>query len=178
METEEQVTVVTIKEPQGRNIPNIEIEGARFYGRPNFAGEMDRFKDPRRKFTVIIPDAAVAPLQEIGYNVKTTVPDPEAVEQGREQVNHLKVMVDEIHGDKGPDIFVIQGEDREKLTSDNMAIIDRSRFEVVDLEIRAWMYNKEEVDKGLEEPAYSARLVLFVGVMRVSRLAAKYGRLM
>lgn len=174
-------TLVTIGESYGGKPANATIEHVRFYGRPNFNGEMDRFKDDRRKFTVIIPEDAVEPLRQIGYNVKTTVPDAEAQEAGRETVNHLKVMVDfrfdaqfpgDIEREKGPDVWVIQGESREKLNSKTVGIIDRSRFEDMDIEIRGWEYDPEESPGVL-----SARLVMFVGVMRQNRLNEKYGNL-
>lgn len=168
----ENETSVIIMEPRGKNLPNVTLQKVRFYGRPNFGGEMDRFKDPRPKCTVIIPDNAVEPLRELGYNVKTTVPDPEDFELGREPVNHLKVMVD-----AKSDIYIVLNGESEKLAEEKRGIIDRSRFEEMDMEIRAWMYNKDEVDQGLEEPKYSARLVTFVGVMRPSILGAKYGLL-
>jgi hypothetical protein len=179
--TEERPTVVTIGESFGGRAPNFTVENARFFGRPNFAGELDRFKDDRRKFTVIIPDEAVQPLRELGYNVKTTVPDEEAIEQGRGPVNHLKVFLNfkfddkypgVVEHEKGPDIWVLQGETREKITSKTVAILDRSRFENIDIEVRGWEYDPED-----NAGALSARLVMFVGVMRPSIISQKYAGL-
>lgn len=181
MTEQETLTIVTIGESYGGKPANFTLENAKFYGRPNFSGEMDRFKDDRRKFTVIIPEEAVEPLQRIGYNVKTTVPDAEAQEMGRETINHLKVMVDfrfdnqypgDVEREKGPDVWVIQGDDREKLNSKTVGIIDRSRFESIDIEVRGWEYDADE-----NPGVLSARLVMFVGVMRPNRLESKYGRL-
>lgn len=175
-------TVITIGESYGGRAPNFTIENARFFGRPNFSGELDRFKDDRRKFTVVIPQEAVEPLQQLGYNVKTTVPDEEAVAQGREEISHLKVFLNfkfndrfpgDVEHENGPDIWVIQGEDREKLTSRTVGILDRSRFENIDIEVRGWEYDPEE-NPGM----LSARLVMFVGVMRPSIIASKYSGLL
>ncbi len=172
---------ITIGESFGGRAPNFTIENARFFGRPNFSGELNRFKDDRRQFTVEIPDEAVQPLQSLGYNVKTTVPDEEAAAQGRAPINHLKVILnfkfdDKFPGDveheKGPDVWIIQGEDREKLTSRTIGLLDRSRFETMDMEIRGWEYDPEE-NAGM----LSARLVMFVGVLRANVLDSKYGRL-
>jgi hypothetical protein len=178
MQQELPTPIVTIGESYGKRAPNFTIENARFFGKPNFSGELDRFKDDRRKFTVIIPDEAVVPLQQLGYNVKTTVPDAEAVEQGREPINHLKVILNfswhkdfpgVVEQEKGPDVWIIQGEDREKLTSRTVGLIDRSRFEQIDMEIRGWEYDPEE-----QPGMLSARLVMFVGVMRPSIIGQKY----
>lgn len=179
METEEITpTTITIGESYGGKAPNFTIENAKFYGRPNFAGELDRFKDDRRKFTVFIPKEAVEPLQRFGYNVKTKLPDEEDLAMGREEISFLKVMLnfrpDEKYPEKpelekGPDIWVIQGESREKLSSRTVGILDRSRFQNIDMEIRGWEYDPEE-NPGM----LSARLVMFVGVLRPSIIASKY----
>jgi hypothetical protein len=160
-------TIVSVGEQRQKGIPNITLEDAKFYGRPNFAGEEDRFKDTRRKFTVIVPPEAVDTLRNIGYNVKETVPDADDVEMGRETIFHLKVMVD-----RGSDVWIIMGDQREKLTEQTLAILDKSRVETLDMEIRGWEYNPED-----EAGKYSARLVTLVAVLVPNRLQMKYGGL-
>ena len=178
-------TKVSIGEQYGNNPPNIVLEDAKFYGRPNFIGEMDRFNDDRRKFTVLIPNDIADQLRAFGYNVKTDIPSKQDMEEkGYEEISHLKVFLnftipmdkrgraDELDYETGPDVFIRQNDEVEKLNSRTVGILDRSRFETMDMEIRAWEYNKEE-----HPGQYSARLVQFVGTMRPSILDAKYGRL-
>lgn len=168
-------TKVSIGETNGRGIPNLILEDAKFFGRPNFNGEEDRFKDDRRKFTVLIPNDVADQLRELGYNVKTTIPTPEEKAQfpDRESISHLKVMVD-VKEDptKGAQVYIKQGEDLEKLTPATVGLIDRSRFDEIGMEIRGWEYDPEE-----KPGEYSARLVQFIGVMPMNALEAKYGRL-
>lgn len=153
-------TIITVMPTVGRGFPNITIENARFWGRPNFKGEMDRFKDDRRKFTVIVPNDTADQLRALGYNVRTTVPEnPE-----QEPISSLKVMVD-----PQSDVYVIQGEQREKLTLDTVGILDSAKIETIDMEVRGWEYNAEDNPGQL-----SARLVTLVAVLRPSILGNKY----
>ena len=175
-------TTITIGEAYRDGLGNLTLEDAKFFGRPNFSGEMDRFKDDRRKFTVLIPNDAADELRPLGWNVKTTIPSRE----GEEPVSHLKVMLNfkadpnhpgEPGYERGPDVWVIQGEAREKLTSQTVGILDRSRIESMDMEIRAWNYNAQDVAENGDTPEYSARLVQMVVVLRPDVLAQKYGGL-
>ena len=167
-------TVVSVGPTYGKKIGNIILEKARFFGRPNFSGAEDRFKDTRRKFTVLIPNDCADQLREAGWNVKTNIPTEEELREfpDREPISHLKVMVDHIDIDegKGPEVFVKMGEDTTQLTDKSLATLDRSRFEVMDMEIRAWEFDPED-----HPGEYSARLVQFIGVMQPNRLAQKYG---
>lgn len=169
-------TTISLGPTYGQKIGNLILQDAKFFGRPNFAGELDRFKDDRRKFTVLIPNDSADQLREMGWNVKTNIPTPEELEQfpDREPISHLKVMVDniDIERGKGPEVFLIQGDDTERLDNKTLGSIDRSRFKTIDMEIRAWEYDPEE-----SPGSYSARLVKFVGVMEPNILDQKYGRL-
>ena len=177
-------TKISIGENNGKGIPNLILEDAKFFGRPNFKGELDRFKDDRRKFTVLIPNDVADQLREIGYNVKTNIPTAEELQQfpDREPISHLKVMVDEPvfekdhngedHQVKGPELFIKQGDELERLNPATVGLIDRSKFDELGMEIRGWEYDPEE-----QPGQYSARLVQFIGVMPVNALEAKYGRL-
>lgn len=178
MQEERPPIIVTIGESYGKRAPNFTLENARFFGAPNFSGVLDKFKDERRKFTTIIPDEAVVPLQQLGYNVKTTVPTEEELANGREPLNHLKVFLNfswhkdfpgEVEHEKGPDVYIKSGEDMEKLNSRTVGLIDRSRFLSMDMEVRGWEYDADE-NPGM----LSARLVMFIGVMRPSILGQKY----
>lgn len=167
-------TVVTVAEPFGKaKIGNLTLEDAKFWGRPNFSGEEDQFKDSRRKFSVLIPNDSADTLRELGWNVKTTLPTPEEQEQGREPTSGLKVMLNysqDERGEKGPDIWLIAGDQREKLTSKTVGVLDRSRILGLDMEIRGWEYDPE--DKPGE---FSARLVQLVAVIEPNRLQQKHG---
>lgn len=146
---------------------NLTLQDAKFFGRPNFSGEMDRFKDDRKKFTVRIPNETADELRALGWNVRTILPETEE----QETISCLKVMVDP----GSCDVYLIMGDKNEKLEPNNLGIVDRTRFDVIDMEIRAWMYNEEEVRAGQEQPMYSARLVKLIGVIQASPLNEKYG---
>lgn len=168
-------TVVSVGPIIGRNLPNITLEDAKFFGRPNFSGEMDRFKDDRRKFTVLIPNDVADQLRAIGYNVKTNIPTAEQLAENPDlaEISFIKVMVDD-----SSDVWVKMGDQEPtKIAVSNYGLMDRSRIEVMDMEIRAWNYNKEEVDAGIETPKYSARLVSIIAVLTPNRLQEKYGNL-
>lgn len=175
-------STVSVGELFGKmKVANITIENARFWGRPNFSGdpEADRFKDPRRKFTVEIPNELADQMRALGWNVKTTIPSEEDVALGREPISSLKVMVDDAIQDaetkqwKGPNITVIQGEQSERLSNTTMGLLDKSRIDSLDMEIRAWEFNESE-----NPGEFSARLVTLVAVIRPNLLSAKYGRLL
>lgn len=164
-------TKVSIGETYGKQkFPNLTLEDAKFWGRPNFSGdpEADRFKDPRQKFTVQIPNDVADQLRGLGYNVKTTVPTDEEIALGREPISSLKVMVG-----KSPDIFVVMGQDSQKLNDNNWGMLDRSRIDRLDMEIRAWEFDPE--DKPGET---SARLVQLVAVITPNILQQKYGSIL
>jgi len=168
-------TKVSLGETNGKKIGNLILEDAKFFGRPNFSGELDRFKDDRRKFTVLIPNDVADQLRAMGWNVKTNIPTAEELEQfpDREALSHLKVMVDmNDEVGKGSQVFIKQGEELERLTTATVGLIDRSRFDEIGMEIRAWEYDPEE-----KPGEYSARLVQFVGIMPFNALEQKYGRL-
>lgn len=176
-ENETPITV-SIGESYGSRVGNLTIENTRFFGRPNFAGEMDRFKSNKRQCTVIVPNEVADQLRSLGWNVKTTEPQTE----DQEPISHLKVVSDfrfdqnhpgDVDYEKGPDVWVFQGETREKLTSKTVGMLDRSRLESFDLEVRGWEYDPDD-----NPGALSARLVQAVATIRPSILAAKYGTLM
>jgi len=176
MEPINTIVSVGVVPPGRKGIPNITLQGARFFGRPNFTGIEDRFKDTRRKFTVLIPNDLADQLREIGYNVKTDIPTPEELKEfpDRDKVSHLKVMVDD-----GSDVYIRLGQEGspEKIPVPNFGLVDKTRFEDWDCEIRGWNYNEDEVRQGLEEPKYSARLVMLVGTVTPNILTQKYGAL-
>lgn len=162
-------TKVSVGDTYGKKVGNITLEDAKFFGRPNFSGVEDRFKDARRKFTVLIPNEVADQLREMGWNVKTNIPTAEELKEfpDREPLSHLKVMVDD-----GSIVQIRMGEDVETLTVPAFGVIDRSRIEEMDMEVRAWEYDPEE-----RPGNYSARLVALVANIRPNILEQKYGRL-
>ena len=162
-------TKVSVGETYGKKVGNITLEDAKFFGRPNFSGVEDRFKDDRRKFTVLIPNEVADQLREMGWNVKTSIPTQEELREfpDREPISHLKVMVDD-----GSIVQIRMGENVEQLTVGNFGVIDRSRIDTMDMEIRAWEYDPEE-----RPGQYSARLVALVANIRPNILEQKYGLL-
>lgn len=179
------VTVEQLPPNSSKKVANITLMDARFFGRPNFLGEEDRFKDSSRKFTVMIPNEDADNLRSLGWNIKTLIPTPEqlAEDPTREPISILKVKLnfgkakEDPTVETGPDIYIKMGEELEKLTSKTVGILDRSRVLEMSMEIRAWNYNKEEVEAGIEEPEYSARLVQLVAVIQPSMLEQRYGPL-
>jgi hypothetical protein len=163
------VSVGTV--PRGRRgIPNITLQDAKFFGRPNFSGLEDQFKDSRRKFTVLIPNDLADQLREIGYNVKTDIPTSEQLAEfpDRDIVSHLKVMVDD-----SSDVYMRIGDGNpDKVSIPNYGVIDKTRIETMDMEIRGWEYNPDE-----KPGQYSARLVAIVANVTPNILMQKYGAL-
>lgn len=162
-------TQVSVGESYGNRVGNLTLLNAKFFGRPNFSGVEDRFKDSRRKFTVLIPNETADELRALGWNVKTTIPTQEELREfpDREPISHLKVMVD-----NGAIIQIRMGENVETLAIGSFGVIDRSRIEEMDMEIRAWEYDPEE-----RPGQYSARLVALVANIRPNILEQKYGML-
>lgn len=162
-------TKVSVGDTNNKKIGNLTLEDAKFFGRPNFSGVEDRFKDSRRKFTVLIPNDLADQLRGMGWNVKTNIPTAEELAEypDREPLSHLKVMVDD-----GSIVQIRMGENVENLTVKNFGVLDRARIETMDMEIRAWEYDPEE-----RPGNYSARLVALVAIVQLNALEVKYGML-
>lgn len=75
----------------------------------------------------------------------------------------------DVRYERGPEVFVIMGQNQERLTSDTIGMLDRTRLLNVDMEIRGWEYDPDE-----RPGAYSARLVGLVAEIAGSRLKDKY----
>lgn len=168
-------TQVDVQAPRGNNLGNLLLIDAKFFGRPNFSGVPDQFKDSRRKFTVLIPNEHADALRNVGWNVKTDIPTPEDLAEwpDRQTISHMKVMVDD-----NSDVYFKMGEGQPvQIVTSNFGSVDKTRIQHMDLEIRAWMYNKEEVDAGLEQPKFSARLVAMVAVVQMNAIEERYNLL-
>lgn len=166
-------TIVSVGQSYGRGLPNITLEDAQFFGRPNFTGEKNRFKEEKRQFTVLIPTDVADELRAIGYNVKTNIPTQEELREfpDRETISHLKVAVD-----NSSDVWVRMGDgEPRKLEQHLWGIIDKSRIQEMDLELRAWHFNKDDENDADYVPQYSARLVKIYVTIEHNKLDAKYG---
>jgi hypothetical protein len=179
---EELNTKISVADLYGRQkVANMTLEDAKFWGRPNFKGELDRFNDSRRKFTVLIPEDIADTLAGLGWNIRRTDPKPEqlAINPEMKPVYSLKVFMnftpdeddpENVEKESGPNVYIVMGGETEKLNSRTVGLLDRARIDSLDMEIRAWEYNK------LEHPGkFSARLVELVAVIRPSILGDKYG---
>jgi hypothetical protein len=174
-------TLVTYHQGYGNKPGNITLEGCRFYGRPNFQGELrdhGSWQEDKRNFTVLIPNEEADRMRDLRWPVKTNVPTDDEKAQGREPLSYLKSSVffsvdknphQPLEEQRYPDIWVIQGDDREKLTFRTVGLMDTARFDMIDMELRLWEYKPDQ---------WSATLVTLVAVMRTSRLSEKYGRLL
>lgn len=161
-------TIVSVGPTYGKKIGNLILQDAKFFGRPNFAGEKNTFNETKRQFTVCIPNDLADQLRSVGWNVKTSIPTAEEEAQGRTVISHLKVAADEASSE----VLLKNGDNLEHLEPGQWGVVDRTRFEDMGMEIRAWEYNPDEFPS-----QYSARLVQFVGVMRPNLLEERYGRL-
>lgn len=196
-------TVIHIGELYGqKKVANLTIENARFWGRPNFNGDLDQFKNTNRKFTVIIPNDVADDVRTLGWNVKhklktlvghdeknspiyqwdnlpsvASVAAAGGLSDDQELISSMRVMVDmspekDIQG-KGSKVWMSLGSGpAEQLNSRTAGAIDRSRIVKFDCEIRAWEYDPED-----EPGKYSARLVECVAVVELNRIQQIHGRL-
>lgn len=162
-------TIVEVGPTHNKKVGNLTLLGAKFFGRPNFSGVEDRFKDDRRKFTVLIPNDLADQLRGMGYNVKTNIPTAEDLLQfpDREPISHIKVMVD-----TGSQVFIKMGDQLEQLSEATFGVIDRSKIIEMDMEIRAWEFDPDE-----RPGQFSARLVAIYATIENNTLMAKYGRI-
>lgn len=188
-------TTIIIGELFGqKKVANITLQNARFWGRPNFNGDLDRFRDSSRKFTLIIPNELADDLRNLGWNIKTaykqqvgdrtewiTVPSMGALpklDPDQEVVSSLKVKVDmspeKDAAGKGSKVWISTGPGvpPQQLNSRTAGIIDRSRVHRIDCELRAWEYDPEE-----EPGKYSARLVEIIAVVQLNPIAERLNTL-
>jgi len=159
-------TIVEIGPTYGGKIGNLILKDAKFFGRPNFAGELNQFRETKRQFTVLIPNELADQLRAMGWNVKTSIPSEDERADGRTDLSHLKVAVDE----RSSVVKLNNGQAIQELPPENWDVVDRTRFTDMGMEIRGWEYDPEE-----NPGKYSARLVQFVGIMRPNLLEDRYG---
>ena len=117
----------------------VEIRNTHFIFRTNFAGDpsKDRFKDSRRKASIMIPDEDLAhELLEAGFNVKRTKP---AEDSDFPPVYYVNVIAN-FNSRVQPRIFLVCGdEEPRKLDEDSVGILDDIRVDKVNVILNPWV---------------------------------------
>lgn len=111
----------------------LQIDDVRIIYR-NFEGRGDKFnREGDKNFAVVIPDKEIADrLIEEGWNVKIRAPR----EEGDDPFMFLPVKVK--FNDRGPSVYLITGNSRNKLDDESVGILDNVDIESVDLDIRPY----------------------------------------
>ena len=111
----------------------LQIDDARIIYR-NFEGRGDKFnREGDKNFAVVIPDKEIADrLIEDGWNVKVRAPR----EEGDDPFMFLPVKVK--FNDRGPNVYLITGNSRNKLDEESVNILDNVDIESVNLDIRPY----------------------------------------
>lgn len=117
-----------------RDVPNINIEGARIMFR-NFSGKNDRFNPGRRNFSVIIDDPKEAEsLREEGWNIKEYQADPEEPPIYRLEV---RIKFEPIR----PTIWLItKSGGKTLLNEETIDVLDDSEIDNIDLVVRPYCW--------------------------------------
>lgn len=111
----------------------LQIDDARIIYR-NFEGRGDKFnREGDKNFAVVIPDKEIADrLIEDGWNVKVRAPR----EEGDDPFMFLPVKVK--FNDRGPNVYLVTGNSRNKLDEEIVGMLDNVDIESVDLDIRPY----------------------------------------
>lgn len=117
-----------------QKVSNISVENARIIFR-NFAGKESKFNAKgKRNFCLLLDQDSAEDLKDIGWNVKYLNPrDPEDPPQPYIQV---AVAFDNFP----PNIFMIAGTKKTKLTEDTVSVLDYAEIENVDLIVRPYTW--------------------------------------
>lgn len=117
----------------------VEIRNTRFLFRTNFAGDpsKDRFKDTRRKASLIIPDEQLAhDLMEEGFNVKQSKPSEDSDYPPEYYVNVIANFNSKIP----PKVYLVCGsEEPRRLDEETIGIIDDIRVDNVNVILNPWI---------------------------------------
>ena len=115
----------------------VEVRDTRFIFRTNFAGDpaKDRFKDTRRKASLIIPPDLANDLIAEGFNVKQTQPSDEYDRPAEYYVNIIANYNSRVQ----PRIFLVNGNTVTKLDENTVGLIDDIRVENVNVILNPWI---------------------------------------
>lgn len=117
----------------------LQIDNARITYK-NFSGRGDKFnREGDRNFSLIIPttdicDALVDDKNQFGVGWNVKIKDPR--EEGDEPFMHMKVKVK--FTDYGPNVYLISGNKKVRLTEDTVGCLDDIYIDHVDLDIRPY----------------------------------------
>lgn len=141
----------------------LQIEDARIIFR-NFEGRGDKYnREGDRNFALIIPDEEIAEaLKNEGWNVKIKAPrDPDDT-----PFMYLGVKVK--FNDRGPSVYLKTGNKMNKLTEEDVDILDQIDILSVDLDIRPYDY---EVNGSTGRAAYLQGIWV---TQQIDRFAQRY----
>ena len=147
----------------------LQIDNARIIFR-NFSGRGDKYnREGDRNFVLVIPDQEIADRliadkneYGVGWNVKIKAPRKE----GDEPFMFMTVKVK--FNDRGPNVYLVSGESRIKLSEETISMLDDIDIQSVDLDIRP--YDGE----GTYGPFRSAYLQCMEVIQNVDRFEARH----
>ena len=141
----------------------LQIDDARIIFR-NFRGEASKFnREGDRNFAVVIDTEEMADaLVKEGWNVK--IRDPR--EEGDTPFMYLPVKVK--FNDRGPQVYLVTGERRNRLDEETIAMLDDIDIINVDLDVRPYDW---EVNGKTGRTAYLQAIEVF---QEIDRFAARY----
>ena len=141
----------------------LQIDDARIIFR-NFRGEADKYnREGDRNFALVIPNEEIADdLAREGWNVKIREPR----ENGDDPFMYLPVKVK--FNDRGPQVYLISGNSRNKLDEESVSIIDDIDIRSVNMDIRPYDW---EVNGKTGRTAY---LQSMEAIQEIDRFAARY----
>lgn len=107
----------------------IVIDDTKFIFQTNFAGDPnnDRFRSPKRRGNIIIPDPAMAMvLLDRGFKVKQTKPRPGEDEEDFVPTYYISVMLN-YNSEWPPEVYLVSGPNAQPvlLNADTVGIIDK-----------------------------------------------------
>ena len=159
-----------------KELPLFSIEDVKFVYRTNFAGEerppFDEAGD--RYFNAAIPSDEVAQqMAADGWNVKWTKPGKAAADEVvAEFVPEPYIVVALGFKFRAPQIILIRDGRPSVITEKNVALLDSTEFETVDVVVRARHW------EGPQGSGYKAWLAEFYGTVNLSDMGKKYAHLL
>lgn len=125
-------------------ISNISVEDARIIFK-NFAGKATKFNpEGKRNFCLIIDNDVAENLKDIGWNIKYLNPrDPDEDPQA-----YLQVSV--AFENFPPNVFLISGGKKTKLSEETINVLDYAEIENIDLIVRPYMWELPSGKSGVK----------------------------
>lgn len=141
----------------------LQIDDARIIYR-NFAGHGSKFnREGDRNFAVIIPNQEIADeLIESGWNVKIKPPRDD------QDMPFMYLPVKIKFNDRGPNVYLVTGERRNKLDKEAISCIDDIDISSVSLDIRPYDW---EVNGKVGRTAYLQAMQV---IQEIDRFAARF----